>query len=162
LPVAISQEKRREMVRARGMAPHERIVREDDARFSAHVLLNMSRPTRSPLLLGPLPKADGGWGTCADRYAGTDDPEYRSLLALMQERKKQYDEPPRFGMPGFRPNRQYIREMKRFGVLPAEFDPATDPVDPFDTDERYWRLFWSRPDTPKKWAYVERATPGQQ
>ena len=162
LPVALSKERRREMVRARGMAPHERIVREDDARFSAHVLLNMSRPTRSPLLLGPLAEADGGWGTCAHRYAGTRDPEYQALLTLMQERKKQYDEPPRFGMPGFRPNRQYIREMKRFGVLPAEFDPDTDPVDPFDTDERYWRLFWYRPDTPDKWAYVERATPGQQ
>jgi cytochrome c553 len=155
LPVAISEEQRRQMVKALGTAPHERIVRKEDSRFSAHVLLNLSRPECSPLLLGPLLKAAGGWGTCADRFAGTDDLDYRALLSLMQERKGQYDQPPRFGMPGFRPNRQYVREMKRFGVLPADFDPATDPIDIFEIDQRYWRLFWYRPETPEKWPYLK-------
>jgi hypothetical protein len=155
LPVAISEEQRREMVKALGTAPHERIVQKEDSRFSAHVLLNLSRPECSPLLLGPLPKAAGGWGTCANQFAGTDDPDYRALLSLMQERKRQYDQPSRFGMPGFRPNRQYVREMKRFGVLPAGFDSASDPIDIFETDQCYWRLFWYRPETSEKWPYLK-------
>ncbi len=73
----------------------------------------------------------------------------------MQDRKRQYDQPPRFGMSGFRPNRQYIREMKRFGVLPASFDPAADPIDIFETDQRYWQLFWYRPDAPEKWVFLK-------
>jgi len=155
LPVGISEQQRRELVRTLGTAPHERIVQKEDARFSAHILLNMSRPACSPLLLGPLPKAAGGWGSCADRYTGTDDPDYRALLSLMQERRSQYDQPPRFGMPGFQPNRQYIREMKRFGILPANFDPATGPIDIFETDQRYWQLFWYRPESADRWAYLK-------
>ncbi len=155
LPVGMSEERRRELVRTLGTAPHERIVQKEDYRFSANVLLNLSRPERSPLLLGPLPKAAGGWGSCAYQFAGTDDPDYRFLLSLMQERKRQYDQPPRFGMPDFRPNRQYIREMKRFGVLPTDFDPATSPIDVFETDQCYWQLFWYRPNTREKWAYLK-------
>jgi hypothetical protein len=48
-------------------------------------------------------------------------------------------------MPGFRPNEHYIREMKRYGVLPASYDPARDPVDPYATDCDYWRSFWYHP-----------------
>ncbi|HSV98670.1 MAG TPA: hypothetical protein VLI39_00750 [Sedimentisphaerales bacterium] len=155
LPTGMSEEQRQKIVRELGLAPYERIVQKADSRFSAHVLLNASRPEFSPLLLGPLPKTAGGWGTCAGPFTGTDDPDYRSLLSLTQDRKKQYDQPPRFGMPGFRPNRQYIREMKRFGVLPADFDPAADPIDIFETDRRYWQLFWYRPDTPEKWPYLK-------
>lgn len=155
LPVDMSEQERQKTVQARGLAPYERIVRKEDLRFSVHVLLNVSRPECSPLLLGPLPKAAGGWGTCPHQFAGADDPEYRGLLSLMQDGKKQYDQPPRFGMPGFRPNRQYIREMKRFGVLPVGFDPATSPMDIFETDQRYWQLFWYHPERPEKWPYLK-------
>ncbi len=41
-----------------------------------------------------------------------------------------------------RPNEQYIREMKRYGILPRDFDPATTPVDVYATDEAYFRSFW--------------------
>ena len=51
----------------------------------------------------------------------------------------------RFDMDGFRPNRHYVREMKRYGILPAELD-ADAPVDPFVTDARYWQSFWYRPE----------------
>ena len=44
-------------------------------------------------------------------------------------------------MPGFRPNKHYIREMKRFGILPADLG-LDDPIDVYKTDERYWRSFW--------------------
>jgi len=44
-------------------------------------------------------------------------------------------------MPGFKPNAAYIREMKKFGILPETLTPE-DPVDPYATDEKYWRSFW--------------------
>jgi hypothetical protein len=45
-------------------------------------------------------------------------------------------------MPGFVPNEHYVREMKRYGVLPASLDPNARPIDVYATDEAYWRLFW--------------------
>jgi hypothetical protein len=44
-----------------------------------------------------------------------------------------------------RPSPNYIREMKRYGILPPEFDPATDPINSYATDEAYWQSFWYRP-----------------
>jgi len=45
--------------------------------------------------------------------------------------------------------------MKRFGVLPAQFDPDRNPIDVFRTDQEYWKLFWCRPNRENKWAYLE-------
>jgi hypothetical protein len=58
-------------------------------------------------------------------------------------------------MPSFKPNRQYVREMKRFGILPAEFNLNRDPIDVFETDRRYWRFFWCEPGSENKWPYLE-------
>ena len=47
-------------------------------------------------------------------------------------------------MPGFKPSEQYVREMKRYGVLPAGFDLVKDPIDVYATDRKYWQsLQWS-------------------
>ncbi len=43
------------------------------------------------------------------------------------------------------PSPLYVREMKRYGILPPEVDPATTPIDVYATDEAYWRSFWYRP-----------------
>ena len=43
------------------------------------------------------------------------------------------------------PSPNYVREMKRYGILPSDFDPASDPFDAYATDEAYWRSFWHRP-----------------
>jgi hypothetical protein len=45
-------------------------------------------------------------------------------------------------MQGWKPNKDYIREMKRFGILPNAFDVTKDPFDPFNTDQLYWRSLW--------------------
>ena len=155
LPLTMSEKERIELRKKLDIAPHERVVREDDYRFSPHILLNMSRPEQSPLLLGPLPKGAGGWGSCQYQFGGTNDPDYRSLLGTISKHKKRVDQTPRYGMPGFRPNRQYIREMKRFGVLSPEFNLNQELIDVFETDRRYWKLFWYRPDSKDKWAYIE-------
>jgi hypothetical protein len=155
LPLTMPDAKRRQIVKELDLAPHERIVQKDDFRFSGHVLLNLSRPALSPLLLGPLPKDAGGWGTCPSAFTGKDDIAYRTLLAAIERQKKRLQSVPRFGTPQFKPNKQYVREMKRFGVLPASFDLRRDPIDVFETDQRYWEQFWYRPDSKAKWAYLE-------
>jgi len=155
LPLRMPEEQRRKLVKELGMAPHERIVQEDASRFSAHVLLNLSRPELSPVLLGPLPKEAGGWGTCPSAFAGKDDIAYKTLLSAIEKEKRRLEQVPRFGTPEFKPNRQYIREMKRFGVLPEDFDLRRDSIDVFETDQEYWKLFWYQPQGEPKWAYLE-------
>ncbi len=50
----------------------------------------------------------------------------------------------RFDMPGFRPRVDWVREMKRFGFLPPEHDPAR-PVDYYALERAYWESFWYKP-----------------
>ena len=57
-------------------------------------------------------------------------------------------EPPinrRISMFHIVPNHQYIRELVRFGVLPASFDPASQPLDVFRADQDYWQSLWLQP-----------------
>jgi hypothetical protein len=39
----------------------------------------------------------------------------------------------------------HVRWMQRFGVLPESVGPATDRVDPYETDRAYWRSLWHQP-----------------
>jgi hypothetical protein len=128
----------------------ERVVLEDDplTRFSIHVLLNFSRPSLSPLVLGPLVKEAGGYGSCGPVFATTDDRDYQRLVSAIASGKAEYDAVPRYGTPGFRPNRQYVREMKRYGVLSPSFDASSDEIDVFEADQRYWRSLWHESSVP--------------
>ena len=47
-------------------------------------------------------------------------------------------------MPGFRPNKHYVREMQRFGIL-AQTLGADDDIDVYATDQAYWKSFWYQP-----------------
>jgi hypothetical protein len=118
-------------------------------RFSRHVLYNLSRPEASVQLLAPLATAVGGYGLCraADLGAGqgavfasTEDPDYRVLLAAIQEAADHLQRIKRFDMPDFRPRSEYVREMVRYGVLPAESATDDAAVDPYQADARYWEL----------------------
>ncbi len=128
----------------RPTAPHERPVIENDplARFSRHVLLNLSRPEFSALLLAPLSKASGGWGSCGEVFADRSDPDYSVLLQTLRVGKKKRDQIPRYTSPGWRPNPQYVREMTRYGILPQGFEASRNSMDPFAIDQRYWRRLW--------------------
>jgi len=106
-------------------------------------LCNLDEPERSIVLRAPLAKEAGGLGLCAG-FASKDAPEYRQILAAIVAASNTLQQVRRFDMPGFRPNRHYIREMQRFGILPATLQDS-DPVDPYETDQAYWRSFWYRP-----------------
>jgi hypothetical protein len=133
--------------RAGPTAAFERILGENDplARFSPHALFNLTRPELSLLLLGPLAKAAGGYGSCSaakDVFGGTDDPDYQALLAAIRDRREALQRMGRFDVSDFRPNQYYVRQMKQYGILPASFDRAKDPIDVYQTDRAYWRSLW--------------------
>jgi hypothetical protein len=120
---------------------------------SAHkeLLVNLSRPEKSLALLAPLAKQAGGYGLCAGKdaspvFADTDDADYRKVLVGVEKAKKDLETRKRFDMPGFQPHQHYVREMKRYGILPVSFDATKDPIDVYATDRKYWESFWYIPD----------------
>jgi hypothetical protein len=123
---------------------YERVVFENDpiAKFGAGILLNFSRPELSPLLLGPLATGAGGFGSCGEVFTSREDADYKTLLAALREAKSIIDADPRYATPQFKPNRQYVREMKKYGILSASFDVANDSIDVFEIDQKYWRSLW--------------------
>jgi hypothetical protein len=120
---------------------------------SRHNVFNLSRPEKSLLLLAPLAEAAGGWGLChregaakdgAGVLTGRDDPDYQTLLAMCRAGEEHLARVKRFDMPGFRPRIDWVREMIRYGVLPAATDPAA-PIDYYAVEQRYWRSLWHPP-----------------
>jgi hypothetical protein len=142
------------------------------SRYSRHRVFNLSHPQQSLMLLAPLARTAGGYaaGESAPRpitedrqrppkpvghpviFRDTHDPDYGAILAHLESAREKLDEIKRFDMPGFRPNEHYVRELKRFGVLPVAFDLASEPLDVYAADEAYWRSLW----------YAPKITPGDQ
>ncbi|MFV1964335.1 MAG: hypothetical protein ACC628_02845, partial [Pirellulaceae bacterium] len=115
-------------------------------RFSRHLFFNLSRPEKSLILLAPLSKQAGGYESCGKAvFPDTADPDYRTVLEAIREAKDKLDEIKRFDMPGFRPRLEYVREMKRYGILPAD-STDDEPIDVYASDRAYWRSHWHRQD----------------
>lgn len=119
-------------------------------KLSRHIVFNLSRPEKSLILLAPLPQAEGGLELCRDAQgkpiaplASANDPDYRKLLAMVAAGKRNLDEIRRFDMPGFRPRPEYVREMIRYGVLPAS-DANNANINGYKTDRAYWQSLWYR------------------
>lgn len=122
-------------------------------KFSRHIVFNLTRPERSLMLLAPLAEAAGGLALCRDRegqaastFTSTADPDYQALLAMAEAGKQNLETIKRFDMPGFRPPPQYVREMKRYGILPDDLPPDA-PLDIYAVDRAYWQSLWHRPPT---------------
>ena len=76
-------------------------------------------------------------------FESKDDPDYQSILTHIRAAGQRLDTIKRFDMPGFMPRYEYLREMRRYGVLPADFDPKSpSPVDPYKLDLKYYDLFY--------------------
>jgi len=122
-----------------------------------NIVFNLTRPDNSLVLLAPLSKQAGGYGLCktaarngqsAERagvFADTHDSDYQTILALCMAGKKHLDRIKRFDMPDFRPIPTYVREMKRYGIIPENL-AADAGIDAYATDRAYWRSLWYRPD----------------
>ena len=130
---------------------HAGIFADPRTRFSRHLLYNLTRPEKSLLLLAPLAQAAGGYALCggagnasAAPFADAGDPDYRILFASIVAAQEALGRMKRFDMPGFRPGPEYVREMVRYGILPAARGPDA-PLDVYATDRAYWESFWHRP-----------------
>jgi len=108
-------------------------------------LCNLDHPAQSLFLRAPLAKSAGGLERCGQPvFADAQDPDYQEILGAIEAAGTRLRAEKRFDMPGFRPNRFYIREMQFFGILPDPL-PADVPIDAYDTDQRYWRSFLYSP-----------------
>lgn len=124
---------------------HQRLTTTNDPAvyFDMTQLVDLTHPEKSAFLRVPLAKAAGGLEHHGHAiFKDTNDPDYQMALACFKRAQKGYAERPAWGMPGWKPNKDYLREMKRFGILPQGFDLTEDAFDPFETDQAYWRSLW--------------------
>ncbi len=130
-------------------------INDPRLRTSRHIVWNLSRPEKSLMLLAPLAREQGGFARCRDPksgeqvsiFAGAQDPDYQRLLALARRGHTYLEENKRFDMPGFTPKPEWVREMKRYGILSAGATPET-VCNPYAVEQDYWRSLWYRP-SPK-------------
>jgi hypothetical protein len=126
----------------------------DDPRLltSRHIVFNLSRPRLSLMLLAPLSKDAGGWGLCHPTtqgeapavFATTEDPGYRALLAMIEAGQGFLDRDRRFDMAGFAPRGDWLREMKRYGLL-SECQKPAEVTNVYAVEQDYWRSLWYQP-----------------
>jgi hypothetical protein len=100
---------------------------------------------RPPAVLGRTGEGQGVRASGEGAFLSTTDPDYRLLLAMCEAGKRRLEEVKRFDMPGFKPREEYLREMKRFGLLPEGFDITKEPLDVYQLDRRYWDSFIYQP-----------------
>ena len=138
---------------------------QDGGRFNRHMIFDLSYPEQSKVARGPLAKEAGGLGVCEEKsgkriFADKNDPDYLKIVAYVARgRKYILEENNRFTMildtpnngancpKRFVPRADYVRELKRYGVLPPDWDPKTS-VDPYELDVKYWDSLRYKP--PKK------------
>ncbi len=140
----------RSMSDERGMSFWRFYMNDPRFQMSRHIMFNLTRPEKSLLVLAPLAAKSGGLELCRDKqgkpavvFADSNDPDYKKLVEMAAAGKKYLEKIKRFDMSDFRPRREYVREMKRFGILPADL-PFDAPVDVYKTDQAYWRSLWYR------------------
>ncbi|MCX6872828.1 MAG: hypothetical protein NTW21_03325 [Verrucomicrobia bacterium] len=136
------------------------------SRFSRHTIFNLTQAEKSVVLMSPLAMTAGGYAqgkpeqvtVKEDRahapkalghpviFESANDPDYQKILAHVRAAGQRLDEIKRFDMPGFKPNGQYVREMKRYGLLPTGFDLVKDPINGYVMDRNYWQSLWWNPE----------------
>jgi hypothetical protein len=129
---------------------------------SRHIVFNLSRPEKSLMLLAPLAESAGGWGLCRDSktnervtvFADKTDSGYQRLLALCRAGTKYLNEKnTRFDMPQFRPKADWVREMKRYGILRDDYE-LTQEIDVYAVERQYWKSLWYVPPVEPSGTHV--------
>ncbi|MDB4584873.1 hypothetical protein N9164_17115, partial [Draconibacterium sp.] len=118
-----------------------------------HMVFNLTNPELSVMLLAPLSKEAGGYGTCkevledgnygkpVEVFSTINDKDYQAILGMIKAAKNKLEEVTRFDMANFKPHPAYIREMKKYGVLPKDFNAEKEKVDIYELDRKYWDSF---------------------
>ncbi len=134
------------------------------SRYSRHRLFNLSRPAKSVALTVALAQGAGGTATQTlgqpaivtedfDSppvavqhpivFTRTDDPDYQAILTHIQAAGDRLRHIKRFDMPDFRPAPEYLREMRRYGILGSELIDHGGPINPYEADRRYWEMIYA-------------------
>lgn len=130
---------------------------------------NLSHPEKSLVLLAPLAKEAGGLGLCEQRepqphplapdekeaeappaevFTSKEDPFYWEVLAALRDAAEQRRRMPEYFKPGFEPWHAYPEVMKRFGILPEDWNPEGARLkDYFPIDQKYWEHLWHTPES---------------
>ncbi|MDP6507351.1 MAG: hypothetical protein QF886_27230, partial [Planctomycetota bacterium] len=122
-----------------------------------HWFYNLDHPEKSVVLLAPLAKTAGGWELCRGKngkdanpvFGAVTDPDYSKILAEIRKLAAQLEQNKRYDMPGFEPHPAYIREMKSWGILPADHK-WRGYEDMFRTDRAYWKSLQYQPGVVKQ------------
>jgi hypothetical protein len=78
-------------------------------------------------------------------FADSNDPDYQALKAMCVAGQQRLETIKRFDIAGFSPRKDWVREMKRYGVLASDL-PA-GPIDFYTVEQQYWRSLWYSPPT---------------
>jgi len=115
-------------------------------RYGPSWAFNLSYPEKSRIFNGPLAREAGGLQRCREVvFADKNDPDYLIILAGIERARQYIMSGTRPNITPFYANRTYTREMIRYGILPPDHDYQTMPIDPFETDQRYWESLWYVP-----------------
>jgi hypothetical protein len=144
LPTSLSDE--------RGVSFWQPSLNDPRLNTSRHIVFNLTHPDQSLMLLAPLAKAAGGWGLCHEPgstnrvavFNETNDSDYAALKAMCVTGKERLEQIKRFDMANFRPRQDWVREMKRYGILAAEMK-SDEQVDVYAVEKKYWESLWYRP-----------------
>ena len=116
---------------------------------SRHIVFNLTQPNKSILTLAPAQRRcrrvavrDPKTGTPSNVFTSPSDPDYRTLVAMSTAGQHRLAASKQFDMRGFKPRLDWVREMKRYGIL----DAGTLPDDEMDVSrsrrQRYWKSLW--------------------
>ena len=135
------------------------------SKYATDLIYNFTNPDKSVLLLAPLAVSAGGYGKCTSNgtsvFANTNNADYQTLLAAIEDCKTILNEKKRFDMTDFIPNRQWVREMKKYGLIPVDLNPYEDPVDPYEVEKEYYESMWAKTGVTEQWG-AENAASGAE
>jgi hypothetical protein len=96
--------------------------------LSAHAISNVKRPE--------------GRALATPVFTSTADAGYQSILGMVVAGRKFLErDSTRFDMTNFRPRSDWVREMKRYGVLPQCVKPG-EVADVYAVEQEYWKSLW--------------------
>ena len=79
-------------------------------------------------------------------FTSTNDPDYQALLAFVAAGEARLREIKRFDMAGFVPRADWVREMRRYGILSPTNGSTRTPLNVYEVERRYWESLWHHPE----------------